>query len=79
MTQYHIESGKAKTVVSLGVFNKERHMEWIDTNPSKKPKPIGERKQLSHFYSYGTVCDKTGKPRQTEVQIILPKKYLALE
>lgn len=74
MTQYHIESGGSKTVMSLGVFNKERHMEWIDANPNKKPKPIGQRKQLSHLYSHGTICDKTGKPRQTEVKKTFPYK-----
>ncbi|XP_031779980.1 endoplasmic reticulum lectin 1 isoform X1 [Nasonia vitripennis] len=69
VTQYHLESSGSKTVVSLGVFNKEKHIEWIDANPNKKPKPIGQRKQLSHFYSHGTICDKTGKPRQTEVKL----------
>lgn len=28
-----------------------------------------QRTSISHFYSGGDVCDKTGKPRQTEVKL----------
>lgn len=45
------------------------HLQWLEKNPHKRPKPVGQRKQLSHFYSDGTICDKTGKPRQTEVKL----------
>ena len=54
--------------MSLGVFNKEKHNKWIEENPSKKPKPLGQRKQVSHFYSDGSYCDAIKKPRQTEVK-----------
>lgn len=27
------------------------------------------RTQISHFYSHGSICDKTGNPRQTEVKL----------
>lgn len=68
VTQYHIETGGSKTVLNLGEFNKGTHMAWVDADPAKrKPKPVGQRKQISHFYSHGTACDKTGKLRQTEV------------
>ncbi|XP_014229640.1 endoplasmic reticulum lectin 1 [Trichogramma pretiosum] len=66
--QYHIESTGSKVVVNLGLFDKEKHIEWINANPNKKPKPLAQRKELSHFYGSGTTCDKTGKPRQTEVK-----------
>ncbi|XP_058792068.1 endoplasmic reticulum lectin 1 isoform X2 [Phymastichus coffea] len=69
VSQYHIESGGNKKVLSLGVFNKQKHIEWIEVNTNKKPKPIGKRKQVSHFYSDGSICDLTGKPRQTEVKL----------
>ncbi|XP_011501121.1 PREDICTED: endoplasmic reticulum lectin 1 [Ceratosolen solmsi marchali] len=69
VTQYHIESGKSKISMSLGVFDVLEHMDWIKANPHKKPKPVGLRKQISHFYNHGTICDKTGKPRQTEVKL----------
>lgn len=44
-------------------------MDWIEKNPQKRPKPLSQRKQLSHLYSDGSVCDKTGKPRQTVVKL----------
>ncbi|CAH0553589.1 unnamed protein product [Brassicogethes aeneus] len=67
--QYHVDKDFKKTAIKLGRFNKETHLDWIKTHPQKRPKPKGERKQLSHFYSDGDVCDKTGKPRQTEVKL----------
>lgn len=67
--QYHIEKDKTKTSISLGIFDKTKHIEWIESHPHKKPKPVAVRTQLSHFYSDGTICDKTGKPRQTEVKL----------
>ncbi|XP_019865202.2 endoplasmic reticulum lectin 1 [Aethina tumida] len=67
--QYHTEKDGTKSSIKLGVFDKAAHLEWIKTHPHKKPKPVGERKQLSHFYSNGEICDKTGKPRQTEVKL----------
>ncbi|XP_022904444.1 endoplasmic reticulum lectin 1 [Onthophagus taurus] len=67
--QYHMERDKTKTSISLGFFDKKKHIEWINAHPNKKPKPVAVRTQLSHFYSGGNVCDKTGKPRQTEVRL----------
>ncbi|KAJ8960509.1 hypothetical protein NQ318_013793 [Aromia moschata] len=67
--QYHMEKGEKKTSINLGRFDKKKHLEWIEEHPHKRPKPVGQRKQLSHFYSGGTVCDKTGKARQTEVKL----------
>ncbi|XP_012252600.2 endoplasmic reticulum lectin 1 isoform X2 [Athalia rosae] len=69
VNQYHIERDGTKTVVNLGTFNKLKHLEWVEAHPNKRPKPIAQRRQLSHFYSDGSVCDKTGKPRQTEVKL----------
>lgn len=36
-------------------------------HPEKRPKPVGSRKQITLFYSDGSLCDKTGKLRTTEV------------
>ena len=45
--QYHEENGKRATVINLGVFNQEKHIEWIKANPSKAPrKNIDMRKQV---------------------------------
>ncbi|KAK7864622.1 hypothetical protein R5R35_012401 [Gryllus longicercus] len=69
VSQFHIEKDGTKTVLNLGKFNKEKHFEWLEKNPHKRPKAIGSRKQVSHLYSGGTICDKTGRPRQTEVKL----------
>lgn len=69
MEQYHIEKDGSRTSINLGYFVKSKHLEWIENNPKKRPKPLSQRTQLSHLYSGGTVCDKTGKPRQTEVKL----------
>ena len=67
--QYHIEKDGSKITIKLGTFNKKKHLEWMEKHPHKRPKPLAQRNQLSHFYSDGTVCDKTEKPRQTEVKL----------
>lgn len=67
--QYHVERDGSKTMLDLGKFDKQKHIDWMEAHPQKRPKPVGQRKQLSHFYSDGSVCDKTGKLRQTEVVI----------
>lgn len=67
--QYHVEKDGSRTSINLGYFIKSKHLEWIENNPKKRPKLLSQRTQLSHLYSGGTVCDKTGKPRQTEVKL----------
>lgn len=67
--QYHIEKDGSKTSINLGLFDKKKHLEWIEQHPLKRPKPLTERTMLSHLYSGGSICDKTGKSRQTEVKL----------
>ncbi|KAK2575733.1 hypothetical protein KPH14_012121 [Odynerus spinipes] len=69
VVQYHIEKDGTKTIVNLGRFDRQKHLEWIAAHPYKKPGPPEQRKQLSHFYSDGNICDKTGRLRQTEVKL----------
>lgn len=59
--QYHQEGKERKTVISLGTFDKQRHLQWLKENPSKRPKPLASRKHVSHFYSNGDICDVTRK------------------
>ncbi|CAL7934550.1 unnamed protein product [Xylocopa violacea] len=75
--QYHIERDGKKTIVNLGKFDKQKHLEWIAANPHKKPKTLELRKQLSHFYGDGSICDKTGNPRQTEVKLKCVESHTA--
>nr|XP_034827027.1 endoplasmic reticulum lectin 1 isoform X2 [Maniola hyperantus] len=67
--QYHVDRAGDKTTLLLGKFNEQTHLDWIKENRGKAPKPVDKRTSVSHFYSGGDVCDKTGKPRQTEVKL----------
>lgn len=67
--QFHIHRDGRRTSINLGLFDKTRHLQWLEQNPHKRPKPKEQRDQLSHFYSGGSICDKTGRPRQTEVKL----------
>ncbi|XP_013149234.1 PREDICTED: endoplasmic reticulum lectin 1 isoform X2 [Papilio polytes] len=67
--QYHVDRTGEKTTLLLGKFNEEAHLEWIKENRGKAPKPVDVRTSVTHFYSGGDVCDKTDKPRQTEVKL----------
>jgi len=67
--QYHEEGNGKRTVINLGKFNKQDHISWLEQHPTKKPKEVKNRKQVSIFYSNGDVCDLTGKPRQIEVKL----------
>lgn len=69
--QVHREKGKPDEVVTLGLFNMQDHIKWLSENEDKKPKlnAKGTRNVISHFYSSGSVCQKTGEKRETEVNI----------
>ncbi|KAK9875145.1 hypothetical protein WA026_005936 [Henosepilachna vigintioctopunctata] len=77
--QFHSERGEIKTSINLGYFDKEKHEEWLKVHPHKRPKPVEVRKQLSHLYSNGDVCDRTGKPRRTEVKLKCLEKAPSLD
>jgi endoplasmic reticulum lectin 1 len=65
--QFHVDKLGGKTTIMLGTFKEEDHKEFLKSHPEKRPKPKEQRKQLIHFYSEGSLCDKTGKSRQVEV------------
>lgn len=68
--QFHVEETTGeKTVISLGIFDENKHLKWIEEHPTKKPKPMDKRKFVSHLYSDGDICDLTGRPRQVEVKL----------
>ncbi|KAL0831551.1 hypothetical protein ABMA28_002342 [Loxostege sticticalis] len=69
VVQYHVDRAGEKTTLLLGKFDEQAHLDWIRENKGKAPKPVEHRTSVSHFYSGGDVCDKTGKPRQTEVKL----------
>ncbi|KAL4237569.1 hypothetical protein ACF0H5_002283 [Mactra antiquata] len=66
--QYH-EEPSSITQIYLGYWDKQKHLDWLAKNPSKKPKPVGSRKHVSLYYAGGDICDVTGKPRFVEVKL----------
>lgn len=66
--QFHVDKN-GETSLMLGYFNEEAHKEWLKENPQKRPKKLGTRTQITHFYQGGSKCDETGEKRQTEVQL----------
>ena len=69
MEQFHEEKGTRKSVISLGRWNRDKHLEWLERNPDKRPKKGKTPKMVSHFYGDGDVCPETGKPRHVEVKL----------
>ena len=48
--QYHEEDGKRVSVINLGMFDQDKHVEWVKANPAKAPKrPVEMRKQVRHL------------------------------
>ncbi|XP_019550340.3 endoplasmic reticulum lectin 1 isoform X1 [Aedes albopictus] len=64
----HVRQYHDDTSIFLGYFDKEKHLEWLDKNPSIRNKRKNEN-QLSNFYGGGDICDKTQQPRQVEVKL----------
>ena len=51
--QYHEEDGKRVSVINLGMFDQDKHVEWVKANPAKAPKkPVEMRKQVRHFQAF---------------------------
>ncbi|XP_014259724.1 endoplasmic reticulum lectin 1 [Cimex lectularius] len=71
--QFHSSSGedgeRDKASIILGVWDEEVHKQWLKKKPSKRPKPLGKRTYITHFYGNGDICAETGKPRETEVRL----------
>lgn len=53
----------------LGKWDEEKHKEWLDINPHKKPALTSFKRTVYHYYSGGAQCDQTGEPRSVEVKI----------
>ncbi|XP_058454272.1 endoplasmic reticulum lectin 1 isoform X2 [Malaya genurostris] len=64
----HVRQYHDDTSIFLGHFNKDKHIEWLEKNPSMKNKRKNEH-QLSNLYGGGDICDKTMMPRQVEVKL----------
>ncbi|GAB1601489.1 endoplasmic reticulum lectin 1-like [Argonauta hians] len=66
--QYH-DGTDGRTVITLGHWDLEKHINWLNANPLKKPKPVGKRRSISLFYTEGDFCEASGKKRVVEVKL----------
>ncbi|GFO04145.1 endoplasmic reticulum lectin 1-like protein [Plakobranchus ocellatus] len=66
--QFHKDK-QVDATIHLGYWNKEKHLQWLQDNPSRRPRAAQDRKLVSLFYSGGDVCDLTGKSRTCEVRL----------
>ncbi|ESO08691.1 hypothetical protein HELRODRAFT_184040 [Helobdella robusta] len=65
--QYHDEHDFRREI-KLGVWNEEKHLQWVNSNSYKKPKPYSERKSLYNLYGDGDYCEEVKKNRMVEVE-----------
>jgi len=61
--QFHQDTS-GKTVIHLGYWNKEKHLDWVKTK-----KNFMSSKHVTHYYSNGELCDITGRPRNAQVKL----------
>jgi endoplasmic reticulum lectin 1 len=66
--QYHEQEGGSRTEIMLGKWDEQKHKEWLEKNPQKKPTFTQLRKNLVHYYSGGATCGDSGIPRSVEVK-----------
>lgn len=59
MEQYHEEKDGSRTSILLGTYNQDKHIAWLESNPTKRPRAVAGRKQISHMYTDGSHCELT--------------------
>ncbi|KAJ8248284.1 hypothetical protein GJAV_G00240350 [Gymnothorax javanicus] len=71
--QYHEDKEQGKSIVVVGSWNEDEHLEWARKNVARsyqlRDDEVQKVKVVSHFYGHGDVCDLTGKPRQVIVKL----------
>ncbi|CAF3829646.1 unnamed protein product [Rotaria sordida] len=72
--QFH-EEGQHRISVLLGTWNRDKHIEWLNKNPKKKPSGnTKDRQFVSLYYTDGDMCDLTKTRRVVEVKLRCQKK-----
>lgn len=56
-------------MITLGRWNVDKHIEWLDQHPERKPKKGKTPKMVTHYYGAGDTCTETGKARDVEVKL----------
>ncbi|CAF1192809.1 unnamed protein product [Adineta steineri] len=67
--QFH-EEGQHRTSILLGTWNRDKHIEWLNTNPKKRlAGNIRDRQFVSLYYTDGDICELTKTRRVVEVKL----------
>lgn len=66
---FHEEAGVKTKTISLGRFDEDKHLDWLEMNP-KKRKTANE---LNYMFSDGDICHETNRLRYVEVKLKCPE------
>ncbi|UJR09269.1 hypothetical protein I4U23_013514 [Adineta vaga] len=73
--QFH-EENEQRTSILLGLWNREKHIEWIHSNSDKRSNQNNqERQYVSLYYTDGDVCELTNDRRVVEIKLKCAKKH----
>ncbi|XP_066280043.1 endoplasmic reticulum lectin 1-like isoform X2 [Branchiostoma lanceolatum] len=71
--QYHEDQKLGNTVISIGTWNKQEHLDWAKENPGqatpRRNREDGKVRMVTHYYGHGDMCDVTGRPREVLVKM----------
>ncbi|XP_078594232.1 endoplasmic reticulum lectin 1-like isoform X1 [Branchiostoma floridae x Branchiostoma japonicum] len=71
--QYHEDQKLGNTVISIGTWNKQEHLDWAKDNPGqatpRRHRDDGKVRMVTHYYGHGDMCDVTGRPREVLVKL----------
>ena len=65
---FHEEAGVRTQSILLGKFDEDKHLDWLDANPSKR-KSVNE---INYLYSDGDICHESNRLRYVEVKLKCP-------
>lgn len=66
---FHEEAGIKTQTISLGKFNEDKHLDWLDRNPEKRKSPT----EVNYLFSDGDICHETNRLRYVEVKLRCPQ------
>lgn len=76
--QYHIDKVSGRTIVMVGLWDRDAHLKWAEGKMVRSYKEITDVKEnkvekkvhmVEHFYHNGDFCDAVKKPREVIVRL----------
>lgn len=62
---FHEEAGVKTQTISLGKFDEEKHLSWMQANPQKRR----SQTEVSYLFSDGDICHETNRLRFVEAKL----------